>query len=126
MSGQDDGFEQRVRTTLNESVTMLDADTRSRLAAGRVQALSRTSWAARWMPANAWIPATAFAACAVLAITLTIGRQAPDTSLQLAQMDADIALEILLGDEDIADLDADAFIQMEAMLLIEEDAQDAS
>ena len=125
MSERDEGFEQRVRRTLNESVTALDADTRNRLAAGRVQALTRTSWLARWMPENAWMPATAVAAFAVLAITLTLGRQSPDATPQLAQADTEFALELLLSEDDIVEMDADAFIQMEALLLLE-DEQDAS
>lgn len=125
MSERDEGFEQRVRATLNESVTALDADTRNRLAAGRARALTRTSWLTRWMPENAWMPATAVAALAVLAITLTLGRQTPDVTTQLAQIDAEFALELLLSEDDIAEMDADAFIQMEALLLLE-DEQDAS
>lgn len=125
MSERDEGFEQRVRATLNESVTALDADTRNRLAAGRAQALTRTSWFARWMPENAWMPATAVAAFAVLAITLTLSHQSPDATTQLAQADAEFALELLLSEDDIVEMDADAFIQMEALLLLE-DEQDAS
>jgi|GEM_PF-6774281 len=125
MSERDEGFEQRVRTALNESVTSLDADTRNRLATGRAHALTRTSWLARWMPENVWIPATAVAACAVLAITLTIGRQTPEATTQLAQADVEFALELLLSDDDIVGMDTNAFIQMEALLLLE-DEQDAS
>jgi hypothetical protein len=125
MSEQDKGFEQRVRTALDDSVTALDADTRARLVAARSQALSQTNWLARWMPSNSWIPATAFATCAMLAVTLFISNQQPDASPQLAQTDADFALELLLSDDDLQDLDADSYIQMEAMLLLEEE-HDAS
>lgn len=124
MSERDEAFEQRVRATLNGRVAALDADTRNRLAAGRARALTRTPWWARWMPGHAWLPASAVAALAVLAITLSLGRQTPDAMPQLAQADAEFALELLLGEDDIVEMDAEAFIQMEALLL--EDAQDAS
>lgn len=127
MNERDEGFEQRVRTTLNESVTALDADTRNRLAAGRAHALSHTSRLARWMPTNTWIPVTAFAACAVLAVTLFIERPQSDTPLHLAQNDEEFALDLLLSDDDIRDMNLDSYMQMEAILLVEEeDAQDAS
>jgi hypothetical protein len=127
MSNQDEEFEQRVRTTLDNSVTVLDADTRSRLAAGRVQALENKSFFARWLPTGNWIPATAFAACAVLALTLFVVNRQPDSPLQVAQADPDFALELLLGDDDsqAAEADPDFYIQMEAMLLNDEDEKNA-
>jgi anti-sigma-K factor RskA len=123
----DQEFEQRVRTTLDSSVSALDAETRSRLAAARAQAFERKSWLARWLPAGNWIPATALAACAVLAVTLFVVNRQTDAPLQMAQADPDFALELLLGDDDSTDTDADPdfYIQMEAMLLNEEDEQNA-
>lgn len=123
MSKQDHEFEQRVRVTLDSSVTALNAATRSRLASVRTQALEQKSWMARWMPAHRLIPATAFAACAVLAVTLYVANRQPDLPMQLAQTDADFALELLLGDDVIPDTEADPdfYIQMEALLLNEEE-----
>lgn len=127
MSNHDQEFEQRVRTALDSSVTKLDADTRSRLAAGRVQAFERKSWLARWLPSSNWVPATAFAAIAVLAVTLFVVARQPNAPLQMAQADPDLALEVLLGDEDEpgAEVGPDFYIQMEAMMLYEEDEQNA-
>jgi hypothetical protein len=133
---QDPEFEHRVRTALDSSVTSLDADTRSRLAAGRILAFKRKSWLARRMlPSGIWMPATAFAAIAVLTVTLLTANRHPDTPVQLAQTDADFTLELLLGsdgedeeDEEngqVTDGSPDFFIQMEAMMLHEEDEQNA-
>jgi anti-sigma-K factor RskA len=134
LSKQDRDFEQRVRTTLDSGVASLDADTRSRLAASRIQAFERKSWTTRWLPSGNWIPATAFAACAVLAVTLFIANREPHTPTQIAQNDSDFALELLLGStgEDEEDEEngqeaagPDFFIQMEAMMLHEEETQNA-
>ncbi len=127
MRKTDQECEQRVRVTLDSSVTALDAATRSRLAEVRVRALEQKFWMSRWMPTQRLIPATAFAACAVLAVTLYVANRQPDSPLQFAQTDADFALELLLGDDVIPDTEADPdfFIQMEALLLNEEDEQNA-
>ena len=130
MSMQDQEFEQRVRTALDSGVTALDADTRSRLAAGRAHAFERKSRLARWLPSGNWMPATAFAAIAMLTVTLFVANHHPDAPAQVAQTDADFGLELLLGsdgedEEDIengpeADTGPDFYIQMEAMMLQEE------
>lgn len=127
MNRQDEEFEQRVRTTLDSSVTGLDAETRSRLVAGRVRALEQKSWSARWLSVSNWIPTAALAACAVLAVTLSFVNRHADAPLQIAQADGEFALELLLGDEDglEAEADPDFYIQMEAMMLFEEDEQNA-
>jgi hypothetical protein len=134
LSKEDRDFEQRVRTTLDSGVASLDAATRSRLAAGRIQAFERQSWMTRWLPVHNWIPATALAACAVLAVTLFVANREPLAPMQLAQNDSDFALELLLGSagEDEEDDEngqeasgPDFFIQMEAMMLHEEETQNA-
>lgn len=125
MSMRNEAFEQRVRAALNESVTALDTDTRNQLAVARTRALTRTSWLMRWLPGNFWIPVTAVAACVVLTVSLILERQTPDAATQWVQLDPEFALELLFSEDDLAEMDADAFIQMEAMLLLEE-AQDAS
>lgn len=127
MSYQDQDFEQRVRRSLDSSVSALDPATRIRLAAARSQALQHKSWLQRWMPSNIWLPATAFAACAVLTVTLFLDIRQPGTPLHVAQTDADFALELLLSDDDIVltETDADLTIQMEALLLLDEDEQNA-
>lgn len=127
MNKADQEFEQRVRVTLDFSVTALDAATRSHLASVRTRALEQKSWVTRWMPSNVLFPATAFAACAVLTVTLFVANQQPDAPVQLAQADADFALELLLGDEAIpeTETDPDFYIQLEALLLNEEDENNA-
>jgi anti-sigma-K factor RskA len=126
MNRQDEEFEHRVRTTLDSSVTALDADTRRRLAASRAQAFEHKSWLARWMQSGNWVPATAFASVAVLAVTLFVANRHSDSPVQVAQSDTDAALELLLDGDDNADTvsDPDFFIVMDAML-DEEDAKNA-
>ena len=127
MNREDQEFEQRARTALESSVTALDADTRRRLAAGRARALEQKSFFARWLTVGNWIPATAFAAIAVLAVTLFVANRhadAPTQVAQVAQADSEFALELLLSEDDSADTvaDPDFFIVMEAMM-DEEDKQ---
>jgi hypothetical protein len=125
MNRQDDEFEQRVRTTLDSSVTALDADTRRRLAASRAQAFEHKSWLARWLPSNNWVPATAFAAIAVLTVTLFVVNWQPDAPVQMAQSDSEFALELLLSDDNADTVsDPDFFIVMDAMM-DDEDAKNA-
>jgi anti-sigma-K factor RskA len=126
MNREDQEFEQRARMALDSSVTTLDADTRRRLAAGRARALEQKSFFARWMSVGNWVPATAFAAVAVLAVTLFIANRHADAPAQVAQADSEFALELLLSEDDSADTvsDPDFFIVMEAMM-DEEDKQHA-
>jgi len=126
MNREDQEFEQRARMALDSSVTALDADTRRRLAAGRARALEQKSFFARWMPMGNWVPATAFAAIAVLAVTLFVANRHPDAPAQVAQSDSEFALELLLSEDDSTDTvsDPDFFIVMEAMM-DEEDKQHA-
>jgi anti-sigma-K factor RskA len=126
MNREDQEFEQRARMALDSSVTALYADTRRRLAAGRARALEQKSFFARWMPMGNWVPATAFAAVAVLAVTLFIANRHADAPAQVAQADSEFALELLLSEDDSADTvsDPDFFIVMEAMM-DEEDKQHA-
>lgn len=126
MNQHDQEFEQRARQALDASVTALDGETRRRLAASRATALEQKPRFARWLPFGNWMPATALAACAVLAVVLFIAQQKPDAPVQMAQTDTDVALEMLLGDEDSLDAEADPdfYIVMEAMM-DEEDEQHA-
>jgi anti-sigma-K factor RskA len=126
MNREDQEFEQRARMALDSSVTTLDADTRRRLAAGRARALEQKSFFARWMSVGNWVPATAFAAVAVLAVTLFIANRHADAPAQVAQADSEFALELLLSEDDSADTvsDPDFFVVMDAMM-DEEDKQHA-
>jgi hypothetical protein len=127
MNRHDQEFEQRARTALDSSVAGLDAETRRRLAAGRARALERKTFFERWLPAGNWVPATALAACAVLAVVLYVAQQKPESPVQVAQADPDVALEILLGngDEQEADNDPYFYILMDS-LMDDEDAQSTS
>lgn len=125
MNQHDQEFELRARQALDSSVTALDGETRRRLAAGRARALERKSFLARWLPASNWVPATAFAAIAVLTVTLFVVNRQPDLPVQVAQSDSEFALEVLLADESPdSEADPDFFIVMDAMM-DEEDAQHA-
>lgn len=117
MKQQNREFEQRVKTTLESSVANLDIETRTRLAKSRARALGYKPWFKRWLPSGNWVTATAFAAVIVLVVTLSFALRRQDTpSAQIAQVDPDIALEILLGDAQQADCDPDFYIAMDAMM----------
>jgi anti-sigma-K factor RskA len=127
MNQHDQEFELRARQALDASVKALDADTRRHLAAGRARALDHESFSRRWLSLGNWVPATAFAAVAVLAVTLFVLLQKPEAPVQAAQTDQDFALELLLSNDDSQDAEADPdfYIVMEAMM-DEEDKQHAS
>lgn len=124
MKSKDEAFEQRVRTTLDTSVTGLDAETRSRLSAIRRKSLGHKPLLSRWLPFENWIPATALAVCAVLAVILIVSpsyQEAPD---QLALQDTDepiSMLELLLSEDDQGEIgDPDFYVWLDAMLLEDE------
>jgi len=122
MNQHDQEFEQRVKSALDTSVTTLDIDTRTRLATGRAQALNSKSFFKGWFTEGNRVPTTALAAIAALAITLSVVYHHQDAPApRIAQLDPDIALEILLGDGQQADSDPDFYIVMEAMLIEEEE-----
>ena len=76
----DDAFVQRIRTTLEDSVVNLDSETRKSLAANH-----RNAFRAKPMLSLAFanlIPATAFAACVILAVLLTINMGRDDRGLK--------------------------------------------
>jgi anti-sigma-K factor RskA len=124
MKPDDDAFEHRVRTTLDDSVGSLDAETRRRLAAMRREAFERKPFLSRWPVFGHWIPATAFAAVAVMVVALLISpaqQQAPD---MFAQTDTDVALELLTNDD--ATGDPDFYVWLDVTLMDEETPSDAS
>jgi negative regulator of sigma E activity len=124
MKPDDDAFEQKVRTTLDDSVGGLDAETRRRLATMRREAFERKPFFSRWPGFGHWMPATAFAAVAVLVVVLLVSptqQQVPDL---LAQTDTDIALELLTNDD--ATGDPDFYAWLDIALSDEEMPSDAS
>jgi len=123
MKPDDDAFEQRVRATLDDSVTGLDADTRRRLSSIRQEAFERKPFLLRWAGFGHWVPATAFAAVAVLVVALMIrpSQQSPEL---LAAADTDIALELLTNDD--VSGDPDFYVWLDVALLDEEMPSDAS
>ena len=123
MKPDDDVFEQRVRTTLDNSVTGLDADTRRRLASIRNEAFERKPFLSRWAGFGHWVPATAFAAVAVLVVALMIRPQQQGPDL-LAAADTEFALELLTNDDVSAD--PDFYVWLDVALLDEETPSDAS
>lgn len=120
----DDEFEQRVRATLDNSVTSLDADTRRRLNTIRREAFERKPFFSHWTGFGHWVPATALAAGVVLIVALMVRpSQQPGPDL-IAATDADVALELLTGD-DISG-DPDFYVWLDVALLDEETPSDAS
>lgn len=115
----DEELEQRIRKSLDRSIAGLDGETRSRLTAIRHRALAQrpTAW---WQRTGVWAPATAFAAAALFAATMLIDIPPPGDS-PLAMEDTDIALELLLGEDNPSD--PDFYVWLEEMLL-EQEAQD--
>lgn len=124
MKPDDDAFEQRVRATLDNSVTGLDADTRRRLSNIRREALERKPFLSRWAGFGHWVPATAFAAAAVLVVALLI-RPSPQQGPELlAAADTEIVLELLTNDD--VSGDPDFYVWLDVALLDEETPSDAS
>jgi hypothetical protein len=123
MKSDEEIFEQRVKATLDDSVSSLDAETRRRLAVMRGKAFEHNAFFSRWPGLGQWIPATALAGVAVMAMALLISpaQQGPDL---FAQADTDIALE-LLTDDDITG-DPDFYAWLDVMLLEEGTPSDAS
>ncbi len=126
MKRDDEAFEQRVRTTLDSSVTSLNAETRSRLSALRTQAFERKPFLSRWLSLDNWIPATAFAACAVLTVAFILSPSQQEAPDQLALQDTDVVLELLFNEDEQEELgDPDFYVWLDAMLLEEEDSINA-
>ncbi len=123
MKSDEDIFEQKVRTALDDSVSSLDAETRRRLTVIRREAFERKPFFSRWPGFGQWVPATALAGVAVMVVALLISpaQEGPDL---LAQADTDIALE-LLTDDDITG-DPDFYVWLDAMFLEEEMSSNAS
>ena len=124
MKPDDDAFEQRVRSTLDDSVTGLDMETRRRLNAIRIGAFERKPFLSRWLGFGHWIPATALAASAVLVVAMMIRpaqQQVPDL---LAATDSEFALELLTNDD--VSGDPDFYVWLDVALLDEETPSDAS
>jgi hypothetical protein len=99
-----DGFEQRTKQLFDDSVSGLDAATRSRLTRARHRALeelqpSKARW--RW----SFVPAGGVAVAAALAVLLFVHpRPQTEAGLQASSLGD---LEILFSEEDLQMLDED-------------------
>lgn len=129
MKDKDEAFEQRVKMTLDASVTGLDVGTRSRLSAIRIESLNRKPLFC-WLPFENRIPATALAVFAVLAVILIASQPHHEAMDHLALHDADepiSMLELLLNDDDQEEIaDPDFYVWMDAILLEDEVLENAS
>lgn len=123
MKSDEDIFEQRVRTALDDSVSSLDAETRRRLTTIRREAFERKPFFSRWPGFRQWVPATVLAGVVVMVVALLISpaQEAPDL---FAQADTDVALELLTSDDVTGD--PDFYVWLDAMLLEEEMSGHAS
>lgn len=97
---EDRELEERTKLLFDESVSALDAETRSKLTRARYTALEAlgTSSAPMWRPR--WIPAGAVAAGVLAVMVLWQGQPAPPEA-QTFDVAAVNDLEILLGDEEL-------------------------
>ncbi|MFH0933798.1 MAG: hypothetical protein V1879_01190 [Pseudomonadota bacterium] len=127
MNHDESEFEQRVRTTLDASVSGLDAETRSRLSAIRHEAVgSRKSRPFLGLGFDLRIPATVLAACAVLAVVLLVNPAPREGNELIALEDAEVALELLLG-EGMQEVpgDPDFYVWVDEILLEQEESEHA-
>lgn len=126
MSDADNEFELKVRASLDEDVNRLDAGTRNRLARMRTLALDRKPFWSRWLSLDNPIPATAFAAVAVLTAVLLLVPSGPDTPVQLAQQESDLALDVLFGEDEHGEVgDPDFYVWLDVTLLEDEEPNNA-
>ena len=126
MNNSDNDFEQRVRSTLDSGVTRLDAETRSRLARMRNLAFERKPFWSRWLSFDNWVPVTAFAAIAVLTVSLLFIPSGRDAPVQLAMQDSEVALELLFtedGHEEIGD--PDFYVWLDITMMEDEESKNA-
>ncbi len=99
---EDRALEERTKLLFDESVSGLDAQTRSKLTRARHRALEEletSTAAAGWRPQ--WIPAGVIAAGVLAVIMLWQGQPAVSPETQAFDVAAVNDLEILLGDEDL-------------------------
>jgi hypothetical protein len=126
MKQNDQEFEQRVKASLDAGDAALDGETRRRLAAMRARALQRPGFFARWLPMQGWVSATSFAAITVLVVSLFVLYSPQENPAQVAQLDGDLTLEVLFGDDGHdAESDPDFYLWMEAEMLFEEEEKNA-
>lgn len=127
MRNDDKELEQRVRATLDDSVTHLDAATRARLSSMRAAALERKPLLPRWLSPNGWMPATALAAGIVFAVVIVFAPSVNESPGQLAMQDTDLALELLLNEDSQDESgDPDFYVWLDAVLLEEEESGNAT
>lgn len=127
MNNEESEFEQRVRTTLDDSVSGLDAETRSRLAAIRHEAFSRSAPKPfLWLGVDFRIPATVLAACAVLAVVVFMNPAPREGGEQIVLEETEMALELFLGEgmQEVPD-DPDFYVWMDEILQAQEEPEHA-
>lgn len=100
-------FNQKVKTSLDNSVDMLDSDTRQQLANRRKLALNSRSEKTGWLSQH-WrayfMPVGALAFCGLLAIAIVINPQTAQDSIDIASNNAEnpaAVLEVLNNAEDL-------------------------
>ncbi|MDO8925990.1 MAG: hypothetical protein Q7U94_03660 [Sideroxyarcus sp.] len=127
MKPNDEEFEKCVRSTLDSGIANLDAETRSRLAVIRHAALAQKPFLLRWISFDNWGPAAALAMSVIFALVIFINPSFNKSADQLALQDSDIVLELLLNEEaQDESSDPDFYVWLDAVMLEEEDAANAS
>lgn len=101
MNTEHQPFEERIRSTLNDSASDLDASTRSALTRLRSEALAQRHAPRAWTLRSWWVPAAAFSLVAVLTLTLVIRTPTDHGATWLAQSeDPAWVMDMLAAEED--------------------------
>lgn len=92
-------LEARIKTSLEQSVSFLDAGMQQRLNAARRNALNQPA-KAKWFQINGWIPATSLVFFSVIAmLILSPSHQAPHSTIELSDQTA--MLELIDNPEEL-------------------------
>ena len=104
-------FEERIKTSLDQSASQLDADTQARLQAVRRAALNQPANTS-WFSLNGWIPAASLVFCSVIAMLLILpSKQSPTSPVDQTAM-----LELLINPDELDALsDPDFYMWVDEM-----------
>ena len=125
MNTDQTSLEQHVRSTLDDSVSGLDAETRSALTRMRSEALAQRRQH-RWMAPSLWVPATAFSLAAVLTLTMLMRAPTDQPATWLAQAeDQTLIIDMLVTDDGLGVESDPAFYVWVEESLASEDTEHA-
>ncbi len=104
-------FEERIKTSLDQSASQLDAGTQARLQAIRRAALTQPAKIS-WFSLNGWVPAASLVFCSVVAVLLVLpSKQSPTNPVDQTAM-----LELLNNPDELDALsDPDFYMWVDEM-----------